>query len=270
MAALITLTTDFGTTDSYVAELKGVLYSEGPPELRVVDLSHGLRPFDVTGAALFVRAALPRFPPHTVHLAVVDPGVGSSRRALIVQLPMMTLVGPDNGLFSHLYDGREVVYAIDEKRLGTRTISRTFHGRDVFAPVAAQLSAGVSAASFGPQIDRYERFAFPLVDMQGDVLHGHVVHVDHYGNLITNITEGTLSSFLEDGGASATRLQVTVAGHSQPTIAGVVGHYAQAEPGALLALIGSAGLLEIAARESSAALALDIDVGGTVSVRRRG
>src|SRR4051794_7004413 len=109
---LLTLTTDFGTKDSYVAELKGVLLCEGPASLRLVDLSHELAPFDIHAAAMFLRAALPRFPVGSIHLAVVDPGVGSARRALIVERPDMVLVGPDNALFSYLFDGRESVYAI--------------------------------------------------------------------------------------------------------------------------------------------------------------
>ena len=281
MTALITLTTDFGTRDSYVAELKGVLYSEGPPDLRVVDLSHELAPFDVHAAALFVRAALPRFPPGSVHVAVVDPGVGSARRALVVQLPMMTLVGPDNGLFSYLYDGREVVYAIDAARLGTRTVSRTFHGRDLFAPVAAQLASGVSAASFGKPLDTYVRVGGPLVEITRDALHGRILHVDHYGNLITNLTHAMLRDFVGadeaqlDGGDGrsdaraelGTGLCVRVGSH---VIEKLVDHYAQAEPGELLALIGSSGLLEVAAREQSAAQKLGLEQGDTVSVERHG
>ena len=123
---LLTLTTDFGTQDYYVAELKGVLLSEGPSSLRLVDLSHELAPFDIHAAALFLRAALPRFPAGSIHLAVVDPGVGSERRALIVERPDMLLVGPDNALFSYLFDGTESVYAI-AKRRGMDLITVTDH-----------------------------------------------------------------------------------------------------------------------------------------------
>ena len=125
MAQCITLTTDFGTQDPYVAQLKGVLLSEGPKGLQIVDLSHDLAPFDVHAAALFVRAALPRFPTGTLHLAVVDPGVGSERRALIVSLRGMTLIGPDNCLFSYLFDGSEQVYAIDTQMHEWQEAGRT-------------------------------------------------------------------------------------------------------------------------------------------------
>jgi S-adenosylmethionine hydrolase len=258
MAPLITLTTDFGTRDAYAAELKGVLYSEGPPGVQVVDLSHELAPFDVHAAALFVRAALPRFPSGTLHVAVVDPGVGSERRALIVERADMILVGPDNGLFSYLFDGSESVYAIESAHLGARALSSTFHGRDLFAPVAARLASGAAPASFGARVDSYERFSLPMVDMSGDSLYGRVIHIDHYGNLITNISRQTLSGFAGEGA-----LQIAIADR---VIAGLVDHYAQAE--GLLALIGSSGWLELAAREASAAEKLGVGVGQPIRVSR--
>jgi S-adenosyl-L-methionine hydrolase (adenosine-forming) len=263
MAPLITLTTDFGTRDSYVAELKGVLYSEGPPGLQVVDLSHELEPFDVHAAALFVRAALPRFPGGSIHLVVVDPGVGSDRRALIVERPDMILVGPDNSLFSYLYDGSEQVYAIEQAQLGVRGIASTFHGRDLFAPVAARLASGASVSAFGPRVDGYERITLPMVDISGDSLHGRVIHSDRYGNLITNITRQTLRGIVAEHELDA--LQVSIADH---TIVGMVDHYAQAQPGTLLTLIGSSGWLEIAAREANAADILDVAIGAVVRVSR--
>lgn len=272
---LLTLTTDFGTRDSYVAELKGVLLSEGPPSLRLVDLSHELEPFDIHAAALFLRAALPRFPRGSVHLAVVDPGVGSERRALIVERPDMVLVGPDNALFSYLFDGSERVYAIDRARLGASAISPTFHGRDLFAPVAARLAAGAPGASFGECVDSYERMVFPMVDMQGDVLHGRVVHIDRYGNLITNIPESTLRSFLAEGDG-AFELLIGEHGLHASLARGVAtrfdqlgSHYAQVERGELVVLVGSAGLIEVAARETSAALKLAVEVGRPLRVVRR-
>jgi S-adenosylmethionine hydrolase len=255
MAPLITLTTDFGTRDAYVAELKGVLYSEGPPGLQVVDLSHELAPFDVPAAALFVRTALPRFPSGTLHVVVVDPGVGSERRALIVERADMVLIGPDNGLFSYLYDGHEATYAIER---GPRALSSTFHGRDLFAPVAARLAAGAAPSSFGPRVETYERITLPMVDISGDSLHGRIVHIDHYGNLISNISGQTLSSFAGD--------QPLAISIGDRVITGLVDHYAQAD--GLLALIGSSGWLEVAAREASAAELLAVRVGQPLRVTR--
>ncbi|MET0343429.1 MAG: SAM-dependent chlorinase/fluorinase [Polyangiales bacterium] len=261
MARCITLTTDFGTRDPYVAEVKGVLLSDGPKGLQLVDLSHDLPPFDVHAAALFVRAALPRFPTGTIHLAVVDPGVGSQRRALIVSLRGMTLVGPDNCLFSYLFDGSEQVHAIDPARLGAKHISSTFHGRDLFAPVAARLAQGEPPDTFGPRIDSYQHMAFPMVEIRGDALYGRVIHVDRYGNLITNVSDTTLRGFLGDDPRGAT---ISLGEHAAP----LLDHYAQARTGQLLALIGSSGLVELAAREASAASMLGAEVGRVVKVHR--
>jgi S-adenosylmethionine hydrolase len=263
MAPLITLTTDFGTRDGYVAELKGVLLSEGPADLRLVDLSHELAPFDVHAAALFVRAALPRFPSGAVHVVVVDPGVGSDRAALIVKLRNMTLVGPDNCVFSYLFDGSEEVYAIERERLGGREISNTFHGRDMFAPVAAQLAGGASPEQFGALAAAYKRMAFPMVEVSGDALHGRVIHVDHYGNLITNITASTLHGFL--GGDPRSRLSIFI---GDQHVREFVDFYAQGKAGELVAVVGSSGLLEVAAREASAAHKLGVEVGRVLRVQR--
>lgn len=258
---LVTLTTDFGTRDAYVAELKGVLLSEGPPDLRVVDLSHELSPFDVHGAALFVRAALPRFPVGSVHLVVVDPGVGSQRRALIVQRNDMTLVGPDNCVFSYLLDGSETLYEIDRDALGERPISSTFHGRDLFAPVAARLAAGMAADTLGRPLESVQRMAFPMVEIRGDALQGRIIHVDRYGNLVTNIGESTLRGFL---GARASGSMCLMVG--EHAIRKRVDHYAEGKRGELVVLIGSAGFVEIAAREASAASLLAAEVGRNVRV----
>jgi S-adenosylmethionine hydrolase len=261
MAQLITLTSDFGTRDPYVAELKGVLLSEGPPGLQIVDLSHELPTFDVHAAALFVRAALPRFPRGAIHLAIVDPGVGSTRRALIITLRGMTLVGPDNSLFSYLFDGSEEVYAIDPARLGERRIASTFHGRDLFAPVAARLAKGEPPDTFGSRVESYQHMAFPMVEMRGDVLYGRVIHVDGYGNLISNVSEATLRGFLGDDLRSAT---FSLGEHT----ATLLDHYAQGTPGELMALIGSSGLVELAAREASAAHMTGAEVGRVIKVQR--
>jgi S-adenosyl-L-methionine hydrolase (adenosine-forming) len=263
MGELITLTTDFGTRDSYVAELKGVLLSEGPPGLALVDLSHELPPFDVHAAALFLRSAVARFPPRTIHLAIVDPGVGSERRALIVKLGEQTLVGPDNSLFGYLFDGSEEVYVIDPERLDDRPRSSTFHGRDLFAPVAAALARGEPAERFGAPAEGYERMPFPLVEVSGNFLHGRVIHIDRFGNLITNVSEVILRGFLGESRAAGMCLYV-----GEHAVRARVDHYAQGKRGELVALIGSSGLVEVAAREASAALQLGVEVGRTIRVQR--
>jgi S-adenosylmethionine hydrolase len=262
---LITLTSDFGTADSYVAEMKGVLYSEGPPDLRVLDLSHELPPFDIQAAALFVRAAVPRFPAGTIHLVVVDPGVGSERAPLMIQLGTQLLVGPDNRQFGYLFDGQEQVYHIDPARLGARELSNTFHGRDLFAPTAARLAHGQLPQALGTRVDSYQHLVFPMVEFVGDTLAGKVIHVDHFGNLITNIGRAALAGFL--GSMPLRGAQVAL---GDKLVRGIVDHYAEAKPGELLALLGSSGLLELAVREGSAAEKLGIQPGKQVRVQRSG
>jgi S-adenosylmethionine hydrolase len=255
---LVTLTTDFGTRDAYVAEMKGVLLGAGPPDLHIVDLSHDLAPFDVRAAALFVRRALPRFPQRTVHVVVVDPGVGSARNGIVVEVHGQTLVGPDNGTFGLLYDGTERVHVIDTSRIAQGRLSSTFHGRDLFAPVAARLAAGVPTASLGLPTTEYVRWSLPEVRADGARLLGEVIHVDHYGNLVTNITAPQL-----EGLGERAQLSVECAG---ARLTGIRDHYAEVGMGELLCLIGSSGQLELSAREASAAELLHSGVGAPVRV----
>lgn len=258
VAPLITLTTDFGSRDSYVAQLKAVLFSDGPPDLRVVDLSHELTPFDVQGAAWFVREALPRFPPGTVHLVVIDPGVGSARRPLLACQNDQLLVGPDNGLFGLLFTGHEQVFAIDPRRLGPREVSRTFHGRDLFAPVAARLAAGARCEDFGAPIRDYQVSIVPEPRLENGALRGHVLHVDRYGNLISNLTRAQVLSLGPNEG-----LRFHIAGQE---VTSLNDHYAQVRPGELLALVGSSGLIELSVREGSAAEQLGVARGTEIRV----
>lgn len=265
---LITLTTDFGTADPYVAEMKGVLLSEGPADLRIVDLSHELPPFDVYAAALFLRAAVPRFPPGTIHVVVVDPGVGSARAPIVVKQGNQLLVGPDNRVFGYLFDGSEEVYVADPARLGERALSATFHGRDLFAPLAARLASGAAPIELGARAESYQHLVFPLVELAGDTLQGRVIHVDHFGNLITNITRSVLLGFLNAGTQGESAPATTVIHVGEQKVRGLSTHYAEAKPGELLALIGSNQLLEVAVREGSAALKLGAQVGRPIRIQR--
>jgi S-adenosylmethionine hydrolase len=215
----------------------------------------------VHAAALFVRSALPRFPAGTIHVVVVDPGVGSARRPLVAKAHGQYLVGPDNGVFGYLFGGDEQVHVIDTALL-SRAISPTFHGRDVFAPAAAKLSQGASLASLGPEAEGYQRLVFPLVEVRADALIGRIIHVDHYGNLISNIADATLRAFLGDAPAEQPVVQV-----AERTVRGIVDHYAAVEAGQPLALIGSSGLLEMAVREGHAAEKFGLAVGAPVRVR---
>lgn len=262
MPSIITLTTDFGTADSYVAEMKGVLLSHAP-EARLVDLSHDIMAHSVREAALFLKNAVPRFPEGTVHLVVVDPGVGSTRAPVMVEVGGHALVGPDNGCFGFLYDGSEAVYAIDHGKVGAHAPSATFHGRDVFAPAAALLASGRGPADLGERREHYEHMPFPLVQLQGDAIDGEVLHVDRFGNLVTNIPDHTLRAFLSDGETDLVTAKVGAL-----RVRGLRSHYAQVEVGEPVALIGSSGLLEISLREQSAADKAGADVGDPVVVVR--
>ena len=267
MPPLITLTTDFGTADSYVAEMKGVLLSRGPAGVLLVDLSHDIAPHNIREAALFLRGAVPRFPAGSVHLVVVDPGVGSARAPIIARIgaedTRQTLVGPDNGCFGFLYDGTEEVYAIDPARVGAQDASPTFHGRDLFSPAAALIAALASPAKLGTRLEHYEHLPFPLVQIEGDALNGEVLHIDRFGNLITNISESTLRAFLD--GARTDQVTAKVAALR---VRGLRSHYAEVGANEPVLLVGSAGLLEISLREKSAAAATGAVIGQRVVVVR--
>ena len=243
--------------------MKGVLLSEGPADLRLLDLSHELPPFDVHAAALFLRAAVPRFPPASIHLVVIDPGVGSARAPIMARIGNQLVVGPDNRVFGYLFDGSEEVYVAEPATLGERALSATFHGRDLFAPLAARLAHGTPMHELGRRAESYQHLLFPLVELAGDTLLGRVIHIDRFGNLITNITRSVLFGFLQTGGDAVPLINL-----GEQKVRGLSTHYAQAKSGELLALIGSNQLLELAVREGNAALKLGIQVGRPVRIQR--
>ncbi|HEV8714076.1 MAG TPA: SAM-dependent chlorinase/fluorinase [Candidatus Binatia bacterium] len=242
---LITLLTDFGTQDAFVGIMKGVILSINPG-VALVDLSHAVPPQDIVAGALLLRSAVAFFPPGTIHVAVVDPGVGSARRALLIETHNAFFLGPDNGLLSLAAPADRVVRIVHltnaEYFLAAR--SHTFHGRDVFAPVAAHLSLGTAPERFGPSLTAMERLALPGVEYRGAGLTGSVIYIDHFGNLITNITEADLPPFSKES------LLVSI---GDMRVQGVVASYAAVEIGAPVALINSWGMLEVAVRNGSAA-----------------
>jgi S-adenosyl-L-methionine hydrolase (adenosine-forming) len=262
VSAIITLTTDFGLRDAYVSELKGAILGILAPAARavqLVDVTHEIEPHDIIEGALAVEAAAPFFPVGTVHVAVVDPGVGSERRGLVVQTPTRLLVGPDNGLFTpFLHDGDWRAFELAAPAYRLPAVSRTFHGRDIFAPAAAHLALGVEPSRFGPAITDPVRLAWPEVREMAGTVAGAVVHVDRFGNLVTSIHAGAVERL----GAG---VRVRVAGRDVP----LVETYADLRPGTIGALIGSRSRLEIAVREGSAAAALRARRGTSVVVSRR-
>jgi S-adenosylmethionine hydrolase len=275
---LVTLTTDFGTADGYVGIMKGVVLSI-VPNARFVDISHQIVPQDLRQAAYVLYTAYLFFPPHTVHLVVVDPGVGSARRPIALRTRAGRFVGPDNGVFSYVM-AREPVEALVEladPRYRLPYVSYTFHGRDIFAPAAAHLAAGVPITALGPPVPDPVAFPPPRLEVTPDSVTGEVLHADRFGNVITSIGQlawsgGELSldpAFRRAGdgervGFKAGEAVIVVAGHE---IAGVRRTYAEAAPGQTLALVGSGGHLEIAVREGSAVRGLGLRPGDAVVLR---
>jgi S-adenosyl-L-methionine hydrolase (adenosine-forming) len=256
--AVITLTTDFGLRDPYVAELKGTILGINPG-VHLVDITHDIDRHDIMEAALTVEAAAPHFPPGTIHVAVVDPGVGTARRGILVTAGGHIFVGPDNGLFTACFVGdgwRAVELVAPEYRAAS--VSRTFHGRDVFAPAAAHVALGVDPARFGPVVRDPVRLAWPEVRALHGAVGGTVLHVDRFGNLITSIPRGAVESLGPD-------LTVQV-GHRRLRL---VATYGDLAPGAAGALVGSRERLEVAVREGSAASLLEAGRGTSVVVSRR-
>lgn len=257
--SVITLLTDFGHRDAFVGTMKGVILGICP-EARIVDLSHGIAAQQVEEGAFILRTAYSFFPDGTVHVAVVDPGVGGERRALIVETPRYRFVGPDNGVFAHVY-ARETdirVVSVTETRYMLPGISNTFHGRDVFAPVAAHLALGRSLSDFGPEIDDYHPGSITCPAVREGGITGHVLHIDRYGNIITDIGE---TLFLE-----ATRERRFTIALPDLTLDRVSTSYDAAPGGAALAILDSAGLLEIAVNGGNAAETLGVSIGDRVDV----
>ncbi|MDX1624071.1 MAG: SAM-dependent chlorinase/fluorinase [Gemmatimonadota bacterium] len=269
MAPPITLTTDFGTTDGYVGAMKGVIASIAP-ETTVLDLTHAIAPQDVRGAAFALHRAVPHFPPGSVHCVVVDPGVGTGRRAIAVRIPSdQWLVGPDCGVFTlfcpPFADSEPLAVELADRRWWrVERPSATFHGRDVFAPVAAHLSraraaGSVDAAEFGPPADDLVRLGIPSPVEHDGAYRGEVLHVDHFGNAVTNLPERWVEQ--RAGGEGVVEV-------GQTTLP-VVRTYGDVGVGELCALVGSSGWLEVACREGSAADRLGLAPGIPVVLRRR-
>lgn len=253
---VVTLLTDFGNRDTYVGQLKGALLSVAPDAL-IVDLIHDVPPQNVRLGAFHLMAAVNAFPQGTVHLAVVDPGVGTARRAIAVRSARGDhLVGPDNGLLSLAVEklgGAVAAVELDQQRYWRPLPSATFHGRDIFAPVAGHLARGTSLEELGSRIADFERpFLLPSVKRSDREIEGEVIHVDHYGNLVTNILGTDLP-----GGFSTNIREFTILGGASPNYQGV-------PKGQLTALVGSMGLLEIALRDGSAAARIGAALGDPV------
>ncbi len=257
---IITITTDFGLVDSYVAEMKGVILSINP-DARLIDMSHELEPHNVMAAAVFLERACAHFPPGTVHMAVVDPGVGTSRRALCVKTDRNVYIAPDNGLLTLVLEHEKPWRAVELTNTRyhyARRAGSTFHGRDIFAPVAAHISLGLDIDSLGEPADSIVQLDVPRVTepIPGHI-EGSVVSVDRFGNLITNISRDRLP-------ADLSRIIVEIAG---VRIHGISVTYGEKEPGDMLVLLGSDNCLEISVNRGNAAARFGTGVGSRVNVR---
>jgi len=259
---IITLTTDYGTNDHLVGTLKGVILKIAP-ETTIVDITHNVTQFDLLDGALAIGSVYSYFPARTIHVVVVDPGVGSERRPLLVSGETQYFVAPDNGVLSLVYEREEniLVRHANVEHYYLQPVSKTFHGRDVFAPVAAWLAKGSQAGAMGDEITDYKKFAMPKPKATDGGTKGVVLRVDSFGNLITNFrAEDLPAASLESGS-----VQFTIGTHS---VTKLVDTFAKGESNEVFAYIGSNGFVEIGVNRASAARSLGVGRGAQVVLVR--
>ena len=259
--SVITLTTDFGARDWFVGTMKGVIAGIAP-NANVIDLTHELRPGDLRGGAFALAASCQFFPKGTIHLVVVDPGVGSDRRAIAVGTAKGIFVGPDNGVLSWALAKERItaIHALENEAYFLQRVSRTFHGRDVFAPVAAHLSRGVPIRKLGPTLNDFVRLNWSEPRKQRGGIEGEVVYIDRFGNAITNLESSLVRG---EGGASC---EVHA---KRRWVCPLKPFYQAAESGAPATIVGSSGFLEVAVSGGSAEKTLGVRVGTRVVLRKR-
>jgi S-adenosyl-L-methionine hydrolase (adenosine-forming) len=259
---IVTLTTDFGLNDHFVGTMKGVILSV-EPNAEIIDISHSVQAFDVLDGALTISQAYSYFPTGTVHMVIVDPGVGSARRPIIVSSDRHHFVAPDNGVLSLVYQREERLHArhINADHYYLQPVSQTFHARDIFAPVAAYLAKGVDTEKFGEEITDYVRFNAPKPKpVNESTLRGIVLKADRFGNLITNITPED-APMLFSQPSSAFKIVV-----GKREVTEIKTSYAEGAPGEVFGILGSMGYLEIAANRGSAAQILSVGKGTDVNI----
>lgn len=260
--SIVTLTTDFGTSDHYVGAMKGVILSVNPAA-QLVDICHDIHPYDVLEGAIAIAEAYSYFPTRTVHLVVVDPGVGTSRRPILVSTDRHLFVAPDNGVLSLVYDleERTTVRHITSQHYFREPVSHTFHGRDIFAPIAAWLSRQVDPDKFGDPITDYVRFHPPQPKKVNDrLLKGVVMRVDRFGTLTTNLKAEDVPDLFTE---TPPPFKIVI---GKTEITRVKTHYGQGAPGEVFAILGSSGYLEIASSRASASATLEVGKGAEVGI----
>ncbi len=260
---IITLTTDFGTRDGYVGIMKGVILGINP-QATIVDITHAIAPQRVEEGAFLFATSARYFPTDTIHVVVVDPGVGSARRPIAMQSGQTFFVAPDNGVLTHAIVNRQALtndsqtraVHLNRAQYWLPNVSNTFHGRDIFAPVAAHLSLGIPLEALGDPIRDWMRLEADLPARRADgALIARVRHIDHFGNLVINVVGPRLNEM------DRTRITINVGGR---VLRGIQQSYADVEPGEVIALFGSSGNLEISVRNGSAADVLKARVGDEV------
>lgn len=261
--SIISLTTDFGNADGYVGIMKAVILSIAPQAV-LVDISHEIASWNIPSAAWVIGNAVKFFPPGTIHLAVIDPGVGSSRQTVLLSDAQNYFVGPDNGSFSQVLQSKNAAwraYRIENPHYWRPHVSTTFHGRDIMAPICAHLANGVRPERFGPQIDVDSLVRLDLTSFSRgtDSLEGLIAHVDRYGNLITNVPAAAIDHSQERWGSTVYRVNGLFDAIVEDT-------YASASEGRLAAIIGSHGFLEMAVCRGSAAALLNLKAGDSFTI----
>jgi S-adenosylmethionine hydrolase len=260
---VITLLTDYGITDSYVAEVKGTILKINP-DATIIDISHDVGNYDISSGAFHMARSVPYFPEGTIHVGVVDPGVGSSRKAIIIKAGNMWFVGPDNGLMAPVAErlGFEQAWEITNHELLPSKISDVFDGRDVFGPTGALLSKGVSPDVIGTRIDDIIRLPYYQPEIDGKVVHGNVIHIDGFGNAVTNITYETLTSI---GVGSETSFKLKI--DDKEYIVPYVRRFSAVKEGELLLLVAGGGYLEVSVNQGNAAKRLGLVKGTRISMQ---
>jgi len=259
---IISITTDFGEDDHFVGVMKGVILSINP-DATIVDINHRVNSYDIFDGAYCLSQSYHVFPPGTIHLVVVDPGVGSERRPIIVQSKDYRFVAPDNGVLSMIYEREERVEVrhVTSEHFFRKPVSNTFHGRDIFAPVAAWLSRGMEAEKFGTVVSDYARFTSVRPTRENDALiKGVAIKVDKFGNVITNIAPEDVPQIF---GQHPAPFRIRINGHE---ITRIHESFAAGEPSELFAVVGSSGFIEICTNRGSAAKALKVNRGAEVEV----
>lgn len=257
---IITLTTDYGTSDNYAGVMKGVILNINP-EVTVVDITHSVLAHDILDGALTIGQAHKYFPPRTIHLVVVDPGVGTARRPILVAGDQHYFVAPDNGVLSAVYDQNESIHAwhVTAEHYFLNPVSATFHGRDVFAPTAAWLSKTWQTGSFGEEIEDFVRFAIPRPKVNGNTVKSVVLRVDHFGNLITNLKPEEVPALF----AADVKFTIRV---GNGIVQKLVPTFADGAAGEVVGMIGSTGYLEISINKGNASRTLAAARGSEVTI----